>query len=63
MSDIMATDITQTERSVAVQAIIPGSAAQQTVYVVLPAYNEQDALAPLLDSIRVALTARPGDTR
>jgi dolichol-phosphate mannosyltransferase len=32
---------------------------KQTVYVVLPAYNEQEALAPLLDSIRAVLDGGP----
>ena len=39
----------------AVGADTPCVTTQQRVYVVLPAYNEQDALAPLLDALRQAL--------
>jgi dolichol-phosphate mannosyltransferase len=59
MSDTVTTDITETVGSRLTEAAGSDAVAQQTVYVVLPAYNEQEALAPLLESIRTALDGAP----
>jgi dolichol-phosphate mannosyltransferase len=55
MSELIATDMTQTDPNGLVDTTDPRIAAQRSVYVVLPAYNEQEALAPLLESIRSTL--------
>jgi dolichol-phosphate mannosyltransferase len=59
MSNLTAANMTQTELNETVQVAKLPIAAQRTVYVVLPAYNEQEALAPLLEAIRVALGDSP----
>jgi dolichol-phosphate mannosyltransferase len=55
MSDVIATDMTKTDRNATLRTTDSPAVAARTVFVVLPAYNEQAALAPLLESIRAAL--------
>jgi dolichol-phosphate mannosyltransferase len=59
MSDLIATDMEQTNCRAVSGATWSPLVAERTVFVVLPAYNEQEALAPLLESIRVAMDDSP----
>src|SRR5260221_7280959 len=59
MSDAMTTAFPSTDHRLSAEAIEPRETALQTVYVVLPAYNEQEALGALLEAIRSALDDAP----
>jgi dolichol-phosphate mannosyltransferase len=56
MSEAMTTAATQIERKLTMVANEPRLRTQRTVYVVLPAYNEQTPLGALLESIRATLS-------
>jgi dolichol-phosphate mannosyltransferase len=59
MSELITTDMTQQVSDTAADVRVAPATAARTVCVVLPAYNEQDALGPLLDAIRAALEDGP----
>jgi dolichol-phosphate mannosyltransferase len=59
MSDAMTTTVSVSDRRREDESIKARDVAQQTVYVVLPAYNEQEALGALLQAIRTALDDAP----
>jgi dolichol-phosphate mannosyltransferase len=59
MSDTITTTVSVADPLLSAELSEQHEAALRTVYVVLPAYNEQEALGALLDSIRSALDDGP----